>query len=45
MNNLASELYDALAALDRPRVESLFLQAVSNSSPMQAVSALIHIAA
>ncbi len=41
MNSLASELYDALAALDRPRVESLFLQAVSNSSPMQAVEELI----
>lgn len=41
MNSLASELYDALAALDRPRVESLFLQAVSTSSPMRAVEELI----
>jgi trimethylamine corrinoid protein len=41
MDALAHELYDALAALDRPRVETLFQQAVSRKSPMQAVEQLI----
>ena len=38
---LTSELHDALIALDRPRVESLFQQAVSRTSPMQAVEELM----
>ena len=41
MNTLASELYVALVALDRPRIESLFRQAVSRTSPMQAVEELM----
>ncbi|MFZ2162555.1 MAG: cobalamin-dependent protein [Sideroxyarcus sp.] len=41
MNALTSELHDALAALDRPRVESLLRQAVSRTSPMQAVEDLM----
>lgn len=41
MNALTSELHDALAALDRPRVESLLRQAVSRTSPMQAVEELM----
>ena len=38
---LASELYVALVALDRPRIESLFQQAVSRTGPMQAVEELM----
>jgi methanogenic corrinoid protein MtbC1 len=41
VNTLASELYVALVALDRPRIESLFRQAVSRTSPMQAVEELM----
>ena len=41
MNTLASELYVALVALDRPRIESLFQQAVSRTGPMQAVEELM----
>jgi methanogenic corrinoid protein MtbC1 len=41
VNALASELYVALVALDRPRIESLFRQAVSRTSPMQAVEELM----
>jgi methanogenic corrinoid protein MtbC1 len=41
VNTLASELYVALIALDRPRIESLFGQAVSRTSPMQAVEELM----
>lgn len=41
MDSLTSELHDALAALDRPRVESLLRQAVSRTSPMQAVEDLM----
>jgi methanogenic corrinoid protein MtbC1 len=41
VNALTSELHDALAALDRPRVESLLRQAVSRTSPMQAVEDLM----
>lgn len=41
MNTLASELYVALVALDRPRIESLFRQAVSRTGPMQAVEELM----
>lgn len=38
---LTSELHDALAALDRPRVEALFQQALSRTGPMQAVEELM----
>jgi methanogenic corrinoid protein MtbC1 len=38
---LTSEFHDALAALDRPRIETLFQQAVSRSGPMQAVEELM----
>jgi methanogenic corrinoid protein MtbC1 len=41
VNTLASELYVALVALDRPRIESLFQQAVSRTGPMQAVEELM----
>lgn len=41
MNTLASELYVALVALDRPRIESLFQQAVSRTDPMRAVEELM----
>lgn len=41
VNTLASELYIALIAVDRPRIESLFLQAVSRTNPMQAVEELM----
>lgn len=41
MDTLASALYDALVALDRPRTELLFQQAVSRTSPMHAVEALM----
>jgi len=37
----ASELHDALAALDRPRIESLFQHAVVRTNPMQAVEELM----
>lgn len=41
MVQLTSELHDALVALDRPRIESLFQQAVSRSGPMLAVEELM----
>jgi methanogenic corrinoid protein MtbC1 len=41
VNTLASELYVSLVALDRPRIESLIQQAVSRTSPMQAVEELM----
>jgi len=41
MDTWADELYDALVALDRPRTEALFQQAVGRTSPMQAVEALM----
>lgn len=41
MDRLASELYDALVALDRPRTEALFQQAIRQTNPMEAVEALM----
>lgn len=41
MNQLTSELHDALASLDRPRVEMLLQQAVSRTSPMRAIEELM----
>lgn len=41
MNTLTSELYVALVALDRPRIESLFRQAASRTGPMQAIEELM----
>lgn len=41
MDILASALYDALAALDRPRTETLLQQAVIRTGPMQAIEALM----
>jgi methanogenic corrinoid protein MtbC1 len=41
VNTLASELYVSLVALDRPRIEALIQQAVSRTSPMQAVEELM----
>lgn len=41
MDELTSELYDALASLDRPRIEAIFQQAVGRGTPMQAVEALM----
>ena len=41
MNSLTSELHDALAALDRPRIEALIQQAVSRTNPMRAVEELM----
>lgn len=38
---LSNELHDALKALDRPRIESIFQQAVGASDPMLAVEALM----
>lgn len=37
MIHLTSELHDALAALDRPRIEALVQQAIDRSDPMHAV--------
>ncbi len=41
MNASVSELYIALAALDRPRIESLIQQEISRTNPMQAVEELM----
>lgn len=41
MDQLTSELHDALASLDRPRIEAVFQQAVSRLGPMQAVEELM----
>lgn len=41
MTQLTSELHDALAALDRPRIEALIQQAVSRTDPMRAIEDLI----
>ena len=41
MNTLASELYVALVALDRPRIESILQQAASRMGPMHAVEELM----
>lgn len=41
MDSLASALYGALVALDRPRTETLFQQAVDRTNPVQAVEALM----
>lgn len=41
MVQLTSGFHDALAALDRPRIEELFQQAVGSTSPMQAVEELM----
>ncbi|MDD1622001.1 MAG: cobalamin-dependent protein [Methylococcaceae bacterium] len=41
MDKLALEFYEALALLDRPRVEALFQQAISQKVPMQVVEELI----
>jgi methanogenic corrinoid protein MtbC1 len=41
VNSLTSELHDALAALDRPRIELLIQQAVGRTSPTQAVEELM----
>jgi methanogenic corrinoid protein MtbC1 len=41
LDELTSELYAALAALDRPRIEALFQDAVSHKGPMQAIEDLM----
>jgi trimethylamine corrinoid protein len=41
LDEMASELRDALASLDRPRIEALFQQAVSRDTAMGAVEKLI----
>lgn len=41
MDKLMLEFYDALILLDRPRIEVLFQQAVSQKAPMQVVEELI----
>ena len=41
LDQLTSELHDALASLDRPRIEALFQQAVSCKGPMRAVEELM----
>lgn len=41
MYELTLEFYDALTLLDRPRIEVLFQQAVSQKSPMQAIEELM----
>ena len=41
MDSWADELYEALVALDRPRTEALFQQAVERTSPMHAVETLM----
>ena len=41
MEKLASELYEALIALDTPRVTALFEQAVSRKGPVLAVEEMI----
>lgn len=41
MDGLKSELREALAALDRPRIEALFQQAIRRQSPMEVAEGLI----
>ncbi len=41
MNALTSEFYDALTALDSPRIEALFQQAAGDRGPMAAIEELM----
>lgn len=41
MHRSANDLYSALAALDRPRIEALFGDAVRRDGPMQAIEELM----
>lgn len=41
MDELTNELYEALTALDSPRIETLFEQAVDRKGPMRAVEELM----
>lgn len=41
MDELTSELFDALTSLDRPRIEAIFRQAVGGKAPMHAIEELM----